>query len=499
MIIDHIDVLDRALVARSFPALSPWWRETIASFYGSTKRQLVLRVGRRGGKSTSLSRVAVIEGLYGQHEIPPGDVGVVAFLSTTRDEAAQRLRTIRAILDALSVKYRPVEGGVELTGRPIVFKVYTASISGVSGFTCICAVCDEVSSRATSTVEAIPRPKSWRLAPDLGDDGEREDLPFKLADGSDGCARQGVRRRGQRLPANRVRADVDRESQYSAEASTHALEPDEDRWRREYKAIPFEGDEMSLLSSALIDRATRDVSGDLPREDGVRYFAAMDPALTRNAWSFCVTAQRIVDGRVKRSVVAVREWRGNRIKNLEPDVVLRDVAAVCRAYSVKVVFTDQFHGQSLAVIARRDDIALRLVVVTATAPEKAERYESLLTWMSDGEIDLPPDPRLRADLLAVRRVLTPNGFTIRLLETPDGRHADLASAVSLGLMHATIPPKAPAPTLTPEARYKLEAERHIDRINKQQFRRLNPGAAGDVWDGRDVAFIGRTSFGGDND
>ena len=67
---------------------------------------------------------------------------MVAFLSTTRDEASQRLRTIRAILDALGVKYRPVDGGVELADRPIVFKVYTASIAGVSGFTCICAVCD---------------------------------------------------------------------------------------------------------------------------------------------------------------------------------------------------------------------------------------------------------------------------------------------------------------------------------------------------------------------
>ncbi len=55
-------------------------------------------------------------------------------------------------------------------------------------------------------------------------------------------------------------------------------------------------------------------------------------------------------------------------------------------------------------------------------------------------MDLPPDRQVRADLLAVRRVLTPNGFTIRLAETPDGRHADAASAISLGLMKCVEPP-----------------------------------------------------------
>ena len=121
--IDHVDTLERALVAAGFPPMSPWWRSTVEHFYASGRCQLVLRVGRRGGKSSTLCRLGVIEALFGEHAIPPGDVGVVGFVSVGRDESAKRIRTITAILDALKVGHRPLrEGfGIELV---IGFKLH---------------------------------------------------------------------------------------------------------------------------------------------------------------------------------------------------------------------------------------------------------------------------------------------------------------------------------------------------------------------------------------
>src|SRR6185295_8130892 len=66
-------------------------------------------------------------------------------ISTRREEAAERIATVKAILDALSVKYVPWgEHGVKLVDRPVGFRVYTASIAGVSGFTGIFVFADEV-------------------------------------------------------------------------------------------------------------------------------------------------------------------------------------------------------------------------------------------------------------------------------------------------------------------------------------------------------------------
>ena len=152
----RLDALDAALAARGFPRMSPWWRATLERFYATDRRQLVVRVGRRGGKSSTLSRIAVLEALYGDHRVPPGDVGVVAFVSVSRDEASQRLRTIRAILDALGVEYRPTDGGVELINRRISFKVFAASMSGVVGFTCIAAFADEVARWRDADTGANP-------------------------------------------------------------------------------------------------------------------------------------------------------------------------------------------------------------------------------------------------------------------------------------------------------------------------------------------------------
>ena len=61
-----------------------------------------------------------------------------------------------AVLDALGIKHRPIDGGVELVDRPIAFKVYTASIAWVSGFTCIRAIADEAAKWRDADTGANP-------------------------------------------------------------------------------------------------------------------------------------------------------------------------------------------------------------------------------------------------------------------------------------------------------------------------------------------------------
>ena len=75
-------------------------------------------------------------------------------------------------------------------------------------------------------------------------------------------------------------------------------------------------------------------------------------------------------------------------------------------------------------------------------------HEALVTHMSDGEVDIPPDKQLRADLLGIRQKLTANGFTISLQEVGD-RHCDYAPSVVLALetnWHEE-PPRVYVPTL----------------------------------------------------
>jgi hypothetical protein len=228
-----------------------------------------------------------------------------------------------------------------------------------------------------------------------------------------------------------------------SEADTHALERDERRRLREYGAVPAEDSESSLLSAAMLDRATRLALGDVPPEKGVTYVATMDPGFTRNTWTFCIAAKRIVGGRIKRSVVLVREWRGSTTEPLNPRTVLAEIARLCRPYGVTYVLSDRYEKFSLQTIARDPEIGLSVVVPDWTANDKLSTYESLETWMADDEVDIPPDKQLRADLLAIRQKFTRSGFVVDLPKTPDGRHCDHVPTFLLAMFHCQADPERP--------------------------------------------------------
>lgn len=436
----RLHALDEALTRADFPPTSTWWYETIERFYASPCRQLVLRVGRRGGKSSTLCRVAVCEALWGDHRIPPGDLGVVAIVSVNRDEASQRLRTIKSILDAIGVAHRPIPGGVQVVGRPVAFKVYAASIAGVSGFTCIGIICDEVAKWHDSDTGANPaREVLASIRPTLSTQpNARVFLSSSPLGNLD--AHANAYDDGDNAWQLVAYAPTWVANPTITEAATLLLEKDDDRRRREYAAIPMEGDESALLSAALLDAATRATEGDVPRQSGVTYVAAMDPGFVRNAWTFVIGAKRWVNGRVKRSIVAAREWRGTAARPLEPGKVLAEIAGICRAYGIDMVYSDQYERFSLQEIAQRPDIRLVVYVPKEGGGGRLGRYESLVTQLSDGEVEIPGDKQLRADLLAVKQRITPNGFTIVLPQTPDGRHADFAPSVSLCLAHCLVDP-----------------------------------------------------------
>jgi len=235
------DAQDRMLVAAGWPATSQWWRAQIERFLRSGRRRFVLRVGRRGGKSSTLCRFAVAWALYGkQYEIPPGDIGVVAFVSVSRDESGQRLRTIDAILRVVigEKAYKRQGDTIELTDRPVAFRTFTASIAGVSGFTAILFVADEVSkwrdadtganpasevlASAGPTMATMPAARMFLCSSPLG----TLDAHATAFDQGD-TATQLVAHAPTWL-ANPTLSEED----------TRALEADERLWRREYAAIP---------------------------------------------------------------------------------------------------------------------------------------------------------------------------------------------------------------------------------------------------------------------
>lgn len=469
-VLARFEAVDRFLQTRGFPATSSWWHATIRRFYGSGRRQAVLRVGRRGGKSSTLCRLAVVEGVYGHHKIPPGDVGVVAFISTTRDEASQRLRTVRAILDALGVKYRPIDSGIELVDKPVAFKVYTATVSGVSGFTAICVICDEVAK--WKDVDTGANPAAEVLASVRPTMATQPEARIILSSSPVGQwdAHYDSFDRGDTDFQVTAHAPTWEANPTITEADTHALEPDESIRSREYGAIPASEVEESLLTGTEIDRATRSGPLVIEPEPGHFYEAACDPGTRGNAFTLAVACMRNTEIGMRRSIVLAREWRGSTARPLSPKVVLADIAVAVKPYDIEVLWSDLYSGDALRDLAA--DVGLSLVPVATTQASKNDMYKNAQTLIRTEQVDLPPDSQLKQDLLGIRRKFTRAGSTIDLARTSDGRHSDHAASIATVLSkHLPEPDVKPA---VPGSREWMaeQADRRKQRHNEQRDRRV---------------------------
>ncbi len=423
------------------PPLSPYWRCQAERFYQHpTARLMVECVGRGGDKSRTSTLMAIAEVLAGDFRVPPGERHYFTHISENRDEAAKTLAIIESYLRILHVAFTRAGDTIELAELPRGFKVLACRVGAVSGWRCIGWTADEAAKwddqgadpagEIIASVKAMsvthPTARGRMFSSPLATLGHFYEN-WHAGDTADQLAGQAAS-----WIANPS----------ITEEQTRKLERDPIKHLREYGAVPTEGSEESLFDAALLDRAQRATVGNVAPETGVEYVAAMDPSLGRNAWTFAIGGLRVVDGRRKASIVLAREWRSPKgSKPLDPAAVLRSIAGICAAYRVRRVWTDQFHGESLASIASRTQLGIDVVVDKPTSSQRLERYEGTHTRLLDDGVELPRDPQVRSDLLAVRRRVTSgaNSFTITMAVSADGRHADYAPSVVLCLSQLETP------------------------------------------------------------
>jgi hypothetical protein len=444
--------IDAALEREGVPPISPYWRGEAERFYRhASARLLVECVGRGGDKSRTSTKMAIAEVLAGSFRVPPGERHYFTHVAENRDEAAKTLAVLEQYLRILRVGFARSSDTIELQQLPLGFKVLACRVGAVSGWRCIGWTADECakwdnegtdpSTEVIASIRAMtvthPEARGRMFSSPLGILGHFYDTWIR------GDAADQVVGHAASWEANPS----------ITEERTRQLERDERKWQREYKAVPTQETDQSMFTAVLLDRVTRATPGDVPKEGGVTYVAAMDPGYVRNPWTFVIAGKRLVGNRVKRSVVLAREWRGTDAYPNDPRRILREIAPLCRLYGIDGVYTDQYEKYGLQAIAEEPEIAIGVWVRDQNATARLASYEALLMEISDDEVELPKHEQLRADLLAVRQRLTPNGFTVHLPQTPDGRHADFASSVTLAIANCRIDPEVVEvvyPTGSPE-------------------------------------------------
>jgi hypothetical protein len=205
----------------------------------------------------------------------------------------------------------------------------------------------------------------------------------------------------------------------------------------------FVDPEGGFLSASEVRAATRATPLELPREAGITYTAAMDPATAGNAWTLVIVGRRPdpdAEGSKDRYFVALaRQWQGSPSAPLKAREVFAEIAPILRSYNLRSVHTDRWGG---SLLAEHGDYAGVDVEMAKDTPEEiSRRHADFRVRLVDGWLELPPHPVLLADLLSKRKRLQPGGrVTYPSPVTRDGRHADFADAVVLAVAKAMTEP-----------------------------------------------------------
>lgn len=208
----------------------------------------------------------------------------------------------------------------------------------------------------------------------------------------------------------------------------------------------------------------------LAAQKGVEYAAAIDPASRRNAFTLVVKCRL---GEVDVAALA-HQWDPKPGEPLVLRKVFEEMRALLLPYGVSTVITDQWASDALRELAY--DYGITLVERRWGGDRTFEVYEALRIKINQGRVQLPPMPEIRADLLAVKRKLTPSGQTIELVKI-GRRHADYAPALALACEAHTrdgLPVKAPQ---EPEVDQRLLTRL---RANEEAAKWANGKRAGSV-------------------
>jgi hypothetical protein len=189
----------------------------------------------------------------------------------------------------------------------------------------------------------------------------------------------------------------------------------------------------------------------------------MDPATRGNGWTLVVVTRDAG----KAVVVRAEEWIGSRDEPLDPEETLEQIATILRGYGVTSVHSDQAMGDALVKLGRQQ--GLSVVQWTISSAERFQRYLSIRTNMDRGLVEFPPVPHLRADLLHIRKRVTPAGVTAQLPETSDGRHCDFGPALMLALTKALPEPVEVKPEPDVDAETARMREVFLNRFKKTEW------------------------------
>jgi hypothetical protein len=478
--------IDARLSAAGHHPLTPFWRAQAERFYAHpTAKTFVGRVGRGGAKSHTSAKLALNETVFGNWRIPPGERHLWAFVSKSKDEAAQRLLLLESFLRALGVPFDTKGDEIALRDAPRGFRVFACSIGAVSGFRCYGYSADELAKWNVEGVNPSGEVCGSLNAMCVTHQGARRGLissPFGLTDYHAQRFDRGDTRDQITAYAPSWEANPDG----ITEQATHDAEPDERVWKREYLAIP-QADATNAFDAASVGRAIRTVVGEVcqpicvvdassgggdaftwgicgyvvPAADNLpRWLTKLVPVRINTVLGGKLV---IFDSPTERVEEPVRDHLGAQVPNpawiaaSKPVLVFHEIGAfegrfagtvagsdivaqiarACRPWGIDTVCGDQREAFFLGGEFMRHRMRFR--ELTWTNATKIEAVTRLRRMFAESTIAIPDRPKLQRELLNYAERITSSGSVTYSARTGHDDEASLCVTAAMAELERLIP------------------------------------------------------------
>ena len=393
-------------------------------------RELWLAVGRRGGKSRAAAALVVFLALLKKWRLAPGEVGVVMVLANDRTQAKVAFRYVRGLLEAHPVLAREllsVTNDTLTLRNGIEIVIGTADNAAVRGRTVVAAICDEFAFWPYEQAVEVLR----ALRPGMATQPEAMLIVISTVYAAAGPFYEARKRYfGADDPhiLYAVATSQQMNPTLSDDFIAAELERDPVGNAAEYLSVE-RNDVAGFVDAQLVDSNTRVEPRELPAVAATLtgshpvYHAAIDVSGGRSDAAACAVTHR---DQQRVIVDACRRWPAPH----DPTIVAREVAQFLAAYGLTHAYADHYGAELSRSLYHEAGVSL----VSADAT-RSDAYLALLPLLTTGRVELPPEPRLRLELLGLER-RTARGGRDSVDHRPSA-HDDLANAVALACWAAS--------------------------------------------------------------
>ncbi len=379
------------------------------TYPGVETRAATIIAGRRGGKTKKIAATIALYQAFRDHRLPLGEKGYVMLLAPTLELAKIAFEYICAYLRGSKILWKRVrkinKNSITLDNH-ITIGCYACTHAGVRGRTVVAAVCDEIGfwpdgpEAANAAEEVISA-----VTPGMATVRKAKLIKISTPYAKRGLLWNEFRRRSELpFPVWQL-TSFDMNPALRPESLEDERRESEEKYRREYLA-EFTDAINAWVDPEILDPCIVRGRQRLPRQDGVSYFAALDPASRGSEFALLVLHQS-ADGLVV--VDYVGGWQGTRQAPLSFDSVLPQIRDILASYEINTVVGDLHCADCI----KQSLMGLGIFYETRNfgGSTRAEIFLNLKHLMVRGKLQLVDDPSLIHQLRSLNEVRTPSGQT----------------------------------------------------------------------------------------